>query len=385
MRSKRLTALVATSLAALVLTGCSADTADSGTDSSIDYDSLSHEELVELATEEGRVTVYSFTSRIAAVEEAFEAQYPGIDVIGVDISSTEMINRLVAEHDAGSATADVVYVSDAPVAIPALVDSGIVHGYVPERLQDVLAPEHREPLIAQRLSTKVLMYNEEAHPDGPPVSNLWELTTDEWSGRVIMVDPNGRGDYLDLATEMSLQSEAMAAAYEEHFGEELALSDGIADAGQQFLSDLYANEVVLVDDTDTVNAAIGATGQAAPPVGFTTYSDRRDNEEEGWALQIASDVAPSNGIVFPALIGLTEGAANPAAARLMIDYLMGDESETGGAGYAPFLVAGDYPTRTDIAAPEDALSIDDLGAWTIDPEATAARRNEIADFLLTIQ
>jgi iron(III) transport system substrate-binding protein len=142
---------------------------------------------------------------------------------------------------------------------------------------------------------------------------------------------------------------------------------------------------VLVDDTDTVNAAIGALGQEDPPVGFTSYSDRRDNEDEGWALQVASGVAPSPGIVFPAMLGLTANAENPAAARLLIDFMMGDDSETGGPGFEPFYVAGDYPTRTDVVAPEDALPLEELDGWIIDAEASAERRDAVADFLLTIQ
>ena len=381
MRSIRRSALLALPLAAIVLAGCTPAEAEDTTD----YDAMTHDELVAAAEAEGAVTVYAFTSRIATVEEEFEAAYPGIDVTAIDISSTEMVTRLTSEHEAGSATADVAYVSDAPVVIPELVDTGILTSYVPERLEDVLAEEHQSPLLAQRLSTKVLMYNEEAHPGGSPVTNLWELTQDEWTGRVIMVDPNVRGDYLDLATEMSLRADEMADAYADLTGEELVLDDGVADAGQQFLADLYANDVVLVDDTDAVNAAIGATGQAEPPVGFTSYSDRRDNEEEGWALQVASGVEPANGIVFPALLGLTEGGDNPAAARLLIDFIMGDDTETGGPAFAPFYVAGDYPVRTDMVAPEDALGLDELGAWSIDPTETVELRDDTADFLLTIQ
>ncbi|MET0302474.1 MAG: ABC transporter substrate-binding protein, partial [Microbacteriaceae bacterium] len=229
------------------------------------------------------------------------------------------------------------------------------------------------------------MYNEEAYPDGAPVENLWELTDEEWAGKVVLVDPNVRGDYLDLVTEMSLRSDEMADAYADHFGSEIELSDGIEDAGLQFISDLYANDALLVGDTDTVNAAVGTTGQTDPPVGFTSYSDRRDNEDEGWALQVADGVAPSAGIVFPALLGVTANAENPAAARLLIDFMMGDDTATGGPGFDPFYVAGDYPTRGDIEAPAEAVSLEELGAWTIDPEASAERRSQVADFLLTIQ
>jgi iron(III) transport system substrate-binding protein len=114
---------------------------------------------------------------------------------------------------------------------------------VPGRVNNVLADEFREPLVANRLSTKVLMYNEEANPDGPPVENLWALTEPEWSGRVVLVDPNVRGDYLDLVTEMSLRSEEMAQAYRDHFGREIVLDEGVEDAGLQFVKGLYDGPV----------------------------------------------------------------------------------------------------------------------------------------------
>ncbi|RMI09443.1 ABC transporter substrate-binding protein [Cellulomonas triticagri] len=386
MRTRTRTALAAVplALALTALTACGAGSPAAEPDTT-DWDALTHDELVERAQEEGTVTVYAFTSRIAQVEAAFEAEYPGIDVVASDISSTELITRLASEHAAGSATADVAYVSDAPVVVTELLADGVLVPYVPPRVAGALPEEYRSPLVANRLSTKVLMYNEEAYPDGSPVQNLWALTEPEWAGKVVLVDPNVRGDYLDLATELSLRADEMAAAYEEHTGEALVLDEGVEDAGLQFLADLYANDAVLVDDTDTVNAAVGATGQAAPPVGFTSYSDRRDNEDEGWALQVAAGVAPSPGIAFPAQIGVTADAANPAAARLLADFLMGDDSGTGGPGFEPFYVAGDYPTRTDVEAPADAVSLDELGAWEIDPEASAARRGDVADFLLTVQ
>ena len=362
-----------------------ADTAQSAAeDIAAELDALSHEELVARATEEGSVTVYSFTSRIAQVEEEFEKAYPGIDLIGHDISATEQITRLAAEAEAGSPSADVAYISDAPVVLTELIETGVLTGYVPPRVAETVPAEFQEPLLANRLSTKILMYNEEAHPDGSPITNLWQLTEPEWNGRVVAVDPSVRGDYLDLMTEIVRQSEAMAAAHEEHFGTPVELDEGVEDAGRQFLKDLYANGLVLVDDTDNVNAAIGATGQDAPPVGFTSYSDRRDNEEEGWALQASLGTVPAVGITFPAYLGLVSGGAHPAAARLVIDFLMGDDSPTGGPAYEPFYVAGDYPVRTDLATPPDAAPLEDLGAWNIDPVATAEIRGEVADFLLTL-
>nr|WP_314260380.1 ABC transporter substrate-binding protein [uncultured Devosia sp.] len=349
-----------------------------------DLDGLSAAELLAQAQDEGQVTVYAFTSRIGRVEEAFEAAYPGIDMVTFDISSTEQIARIRSEAQAGVAGADVFYMSDAPVVLSDLVADDLVAPYVPPRMAELVDDKFKSPLLAQRLSTKVLMYNEEAHPDGAPVSNLWDLTKPEWAGKVIMVDPLQRGDYLDLMTEIVLKSDDMATAYEAAFGSAIALDDGIENAGQQFIADLFNNDLVLVGSTDDVNAAIGALGQDNPPIGFTSYSDRRDNEDEGWALQVANEVAPANGIVFPAFLALNPNTANPAAARLAVDFMMGDDSETGGPAFAPFYVAGDWATRSDITPHPDAIPLADFTGWQIDPAATAEIRAEVADFILTL-
>lgn len=348
-------------------------------------DSMTAEELLPIAKQEGQVSVYSFTSRIAKVESAFEAAYPGIDVVATDMSSSEQITRLKAEAGAGVVNADVVYISDVPVVLPELLEAGIIEPYVPPRVADRLDEGFKSPLLAQRLSTKVLMYNEEAHKDGPPIDNLWDLTTEDWKGRVIMVDPLQRGDYLDLMTEFVLRADEMAAAYEKEFGKPLELEAPAKNAGEQFILDLFQNDLILVASTDDVNAAVGKKGQENPPIGFTSYSDRRDNEDEGWALQVANDIAPSNGIVFPAVLAISKNAKHPAAARLLIDFLMGDDTETGGDGFKPFYVAGDYATRSDIVGHPDAVPLADLKAWRIDPAKTAEIRQEVADLVLELQ
>lgn len=349
-----------------------------------DLDTMSAGELLPLAKKEGTVTVYSFTSRIKKVEKAFEAAYPDIDLQGFDISSTEQIARIKAESAAGVTNADVVYISDAPVVLSELFAKGIIEKYVPPRVADRVPEQFKTPLLAQRLSTKVLMYNEEANPNGSPVTNLWQMTTPEWKGRVVMVDPLQRGDYLDLMTEIVLQSDEMAAAYKAQFGSAIDLA-GASSAGEKFIADLFANDVILVKSTDDVNAAVGKLGQTNPPVGFSSYSDRRDNEEEGWALQVANGVEPAPGIIFPAIVAVSKGAKNPAAARLVIDFLMGDDSDTGGAGFKPFYVPGDYSTRKDITAHPDAVPLSEFRAWRVNPNETAKIRSDVGDLILTVQ
>ncbi len=350
-----------------------------------DLDHMSVEELLPLAQKEGKVTVYSFTSRIARVEKEFEKTYPGVDLIPSDMGSTEQIARLKTEAAAGISNADVIYLSDTPVVLTELLENGLIRNYVPPRIENRMPAEFKAPLLSPRLSTKVLMYSEEAYPDGSPIRNLWQMTTDEWRGRVVIVDPLQKGDYLDLMTEFVLRADEMAKAYEAQFGKPVELDEGVDNAGTQFIIDLFENDVIIVGSSDDVSAAIGRKGQTAPPVGFTTYSDMRDNEREGWALQVANDVQPSNGIIFPAVLAITAKTTHPAAARLVIDFLMGDDSSDGGASYAPFYVPGDYAARTDIESHPAAVPLKDLTAWRVDPAATAKLRQNIGDLILQLQ
>ncbi|GHC20832.1 hypothetical protein GCM10007291_19880 [Gemmobacter nanjingensis] len=74
-----------------------------------DLDAMSTAELYDRAKEEKTVTVFSLSSRIARVEKAFEATYPGVDLIGLDLSSAKQIARVVAEQQAGVYAVDVLY------------------------------------------------------------------------------------------------------------------------------------------------------------------------------------------------------------------------------------------------------------------------------------
>lgn len=349
-----------------------------------DLDRLTQAELVAKAEAEGKVVVYSFTSRIARIEKAFEAKYPKIDLVPFDINSTQQIARLKAEAAAKVSNADVAYISDLPVVFEELVKPGILARYVPEAFANRVPADLQQPLLANRLSTKVLMYSEQAYPNGAPVKNLWDLTKPEWRGRTISVDPLVRGDYLDLFTEIVLRSADMARAYQSAFGKPIELK-GNETAGEKWIRDWLANRPVFVANTDAAADSIAKTGQANPPIGFATYSDRRDNKDRGRAMQVAKGIEPANGILFPASMGLVRGGKNPAAARLLVQFMMGDDTANGGAGFAPFNVAGDYPARTDITPHADATPIAQLGAWRIDPAKTAAARKKVADLILARQ
>jgi iron(III) transport system substrate-binding protein len=350
--------------------------------STAELDKFTPEQLYAEARKEGKVVVYSFTSRIARVETAFEAAYPGVDLVAVDINSTQQIARIKAEQQARNYQVDVAYISDAPVVFGELVARGLLQRYVPPSMTGRLPAQFQTPLLSQRLSTKVLMYNAEAYPNGSPVKNLWELTQPQWKGKVVMVDPTLRGDYLDFLTEVVLRAPDMAKAYQALTGQTIPAG---TNAGEKWIKDLYANGLVLVRNTDAVNDAIGKKGQQNPPIGISTYSDVRDNASTNRALALANNVVPSPGIIFPAYLGIAKNAPHPAASRLLITFMMGDNTPTGGPAFAPFYVPGDYATRRDIRPHPDAIPLEQFRAWRIVPSKSFAARQKVADLLLTLR
>ena len=70
------------------------------------------EELYEKAKEEGKVTIYSISSRITKVANAFMEKYPGVEVEPFDISTNELLEKVTREYDAGQHVADVVHIKD---------------------------------------------------------------------------------------------------------------------------------------------------------------------------------------------------------------------------------------------------------------------------------
>lgn len=329
-----------------------------------------------------RVVVYAFTSRIKQVEKAFESANPGVDVVAVDLASTKLMARLIAEQNAGRFAVDVIYVADAPVVIDRLLREGRVEPYIPATAVRSLRPEHRSPLLAHRLSTKVLLYNEALHPEGSPVRNLWELTMPAFKRRVVFVDPTQRGDYLDFFTEIVLRADEMATAYEAAFGTPFVASVQSTNAGEAFIRALLQNDPIIVSSTAALNQAIGGADAPRSYVGIGTYSDIRDNKAQGWALRIAAETQPSTGILYPVYLMMARNAPNPDGARALIEFMMGDGSRNGGPGYQPFWMPGEFPTAAEISLQPETLPLRSLAIWPIDPARTADKRDEVLDFLL---
>ena len=186
--------------------------------------------LYEAAKAEGEVNIYSYSSRVFKFGPTFEEKYPGIKVNGYDIDSAEIITKVLAEQSAGNCEADIIFLKDGPTVENVLQKRGLVYSYVPSVLVDKVPEQYRVPFLVHHTSTQAIMYNNEKL-DKPPVSSYWDLTKEEWRGRVLMPDPQKMSEYIEILSTIVQHSDEMAAEYKKVFGKDIVLSKGVENAG----------------------------------------------------------------------------------------------------------------------------------------------------------
>ena len=170
----------------------------------------------------------------------------------------------------------------------------------------------------------------------------------------------------------------LAAAYEELYGEELVLSEGCANAGYEFLKRLRENEPIFTSASDEVAEAVGTPGQSDPPIGFCASSKLRKNEDNGWVLAPVN-LYPTTGIPAINTLYVVEGCEHPAAAKLLIRFMMGGiDGDT--SGYEPFNTLGGWPVRDDIEPAEGSVPYEEMNVSPFDPNSIYTEFMNVRDF-----
>lgn len=321
---------------------------------------FNQDELVKKATAEGKVTIYSYSSRVAAFKDTFMKQYPGIQAEGFDMDSNAILTKVKAEQQAKNYNADVIFMSNLANAVYELRDKGLAWNYIPPPIKDKLPKEYQDPMV-HHLGISCIMYNNEVYKESP-IKNLWDLTKPEWKGKVIFPDPLKLPEYDEFLVSIVEHADEMAQAYQQAFGEPLKLSAGVPNAGYEWILRLLKNDVVLVGSANDVPKAVGGPGQTKPPVGIGAYSHMRLKETEKLYFDVALNVVPVMGSSQYIITMIANQAPHPNAAKLMIQWMMGDEKA--GLGYAPYNILGQIPARTDQPMPKGSAPREQMKLWS---------------------
>ncbi|MBI9103293.1 MAG: extracellular solute-binding protein [Spirochaetales bacterium] len=289
---------------------------------------MTHDELVAAAQAEGKVVVYSITSRIASAAEAFTAKY-GIEVEDSNLKDFELIEKVSKEGSTGAIGADFVICQDGGRVMGELINLGYLYNYVPPTMKDVIPVEFQNPLSFAFIN-KVFIYNDESAPI-PPFDNIWALTTPEWAGQFQFKNPFQEGvnaNFLTMVTKPEV-ADQIAAAYKDYFGKEIELST--PNAGYEWIKMILENDLILTTSDTKTAESIGIRGQNKPNnAGLFVFSKFRYKESKNLALEPMMEVAPFSGFYYPIYALIANDAAHPAAAKLFIEYLLTEE------GFAPW-------------------------------------------------
>jgi iron(III) transport system substrate-binding protein len=174
----------------------------------------------------------------------------------------------------------------------------------------------------------------------------------------------------------------MAKAYQAAFGKPITLDPGVPNAGYQWIKDLEKNQALMTGGGDDVATNIGTVGQKNPPVGYASWDKIRNAIPFGGklAFDMMWNMQPVMGCFEQATLNMANQAPHPYAAKLLIQWYMGDDQ--GQLGNAPYFIPGDNSPRKDVPIPKGGVSLSDLSkiVWFNNPDFVYANAIKVRDF-----
>jgi len=312
-------------------------------------------EIISKAKQEGRVVVYSLSSRIPDVAAAFKKRFPEIEVEYYDISDVTIKEKLIREQESKNYQADVLFYADYPTVANLVIPKGYAVNWVPTNMTSVIPEKWRTPLLVHSMEARTILYNNETYKQ-QPVTSIWDLTKKEWKGKVMMKDPLASSDvmnWLALLTYSDIAKQ-LADDYQRVFGQPLKLSSTSKNnAGYEFITQLKKNDVVLTQADGDVSDAVGARGQKSPPIGICVVSKMRDVKNKNLAMEAIYQLTPFAGVYKRNVLNIANMAKHPWASKLFIMFMLS------WAGYnSGYWVPGQYSPRSDFPLPPASPPLD---------------------------
>lgn len=323
------------------------------------------------AQTEPPLVVYASTSRVHSFIQSFQEQWPGLTADAVQTGGSDMIERLNREWQAGLRNAGVIDLAgpESHAAIPA----GSFVAYLPPELVAVYPEQYVDPVLTVAVSLSGWAYNPERSPSAPPFESLWDLTTEEFRGRVVLTDPIASSSAGEQLVGTVARADELAADYERRFGEPLQLQE--RDAGFEWLRRLLNNDPVVVNDWRP--AAEILTNNSELMVAQMNFIRMSSTLDGTYSMEFASGITPVDAVAAPRWQAIGAFNPSPNAAKLFIRTMMTVEAGR------PYFSEGFMSPRADWNPEEEWMQLlVELDYWDPDPEFTAQRSHEVIDFWL---
>lgn len=340
-------------------------------------------ELYEKAKQEGKVTVYTASTGVTNQAKAtFEKQYPGVQVEVFSLGTQALMDKVVQEQKAGIYNADFILIKENGGAIKhEMVDSGAFVPFIPADIASKLAEPYNKAMgYVSFLQFKSILYNTDAYQTSP-ITNWWDLTTPEWKGRVLMIDPAKGGPQLDFITAFAVHADEMKQAYKDKFGKDIVLNN-TENAGYEFIQQLEKNVVLFKNEDDLIDGVAKSTPEK-PMVAIGNSDDLQTVKQKKYAATMTYQINPRLSVVNPAYLFLGKNAAHPNAAKLLLRWMAGG-ADGQAEGLKAFVQEGAWLVRTDVKQ-NNPVELDQVKLWPYDSEAFYQASPKVSEFWLKQQ
>lgn len=331
-------------------------------------DPFSEEILYEKALSEDVLIVYTVSTRVTKVKEAFEKKYPGLFVEVRDLRSPDLIEAVLKNYENGGKECDVVICNDNSGALKReLVDTGVVVKYVPSDIAGKIKDHNNSDTLSFLDEAELLFYNG-AKFDSTPIENIWELTEEKYKGAIYMPSPlRSFSTYAFCGSSLKCEEE-FEEAYREYFNKEYEPFKG-ENASEDFWKAIIGN-IVFTNSSDEVAEALLNENSSAD-FGIMVSSKLR-MADVGYSMKPIYNLKPFSGCRSTFSVMLAKGAPNVNTAKLFIHFILGEEDGKG-EGSKPFISEGTWSVRNDVESGSNILFAD---TDIIDPDEEYLLSNE---------
>lgn len=326
---------------------------------------------------EGKVVVYSNSSRILRIADAWAALYPDITLEPYDLGSDATVTKIREEQKAGVFTGDVGMASGSYFAVE-FVPLEYLWKYIPPELLSVIPEENQNPIVTHSLETYGWVYNSQLN-SSCPISNWWEATEPTWKGKIaINKDPVTSGSDMGMLTSAAHHADELAAAYQALYGKDWTTDPAYGvdtpDAGWLWLKKLAQNQMIA--GGDEAWSVMGSPGMTDNILGLFWYSKYRKVVDGEAFFEPCVGLSPVVGLQKHNYLAILNQAPHPNAAKLYIKFALSAE------GFKPWNQVGQISGRTDIAPVEAGVPFLNLPVWYLDEAFVYTNVTQYRDFYM---
>jgi iron(III) transport system substrate-binding protein len=312
MKKNYLKFLLLLTMIMVLLTACSSqgtgqkseDSSKKGTSNSNDFSSqvstLTYDDLVKKAKDEGRVVVYgpNPAERFDKVKKEFENQF-GIEVLYTQINGGDLANRVNSEYQSGKVQVDAIQQAD-DVMLNEFKDKGYLlkvdHYVTPELAEKANALVTDGYLTPIQYSPMGIMYDSSRMEE----PKKWEdLLKPELKGQIGITDPGNQNLFISLLSTLR-----------DEFGD-------------KYITDLRKQVKVYADHSLVANNVMGKELVAAVTTTGTAMS--LINKQQGTTIKFTDNLGITDGA--PLYQVLTTKGANHYAGLLFMNWTLSKEGQ----------------------------------------------------------